>query len=161
MIIIGIIILVIAFLYIILSVTVFKEYNEVEANYETLIKVLETRDLLLMRVLPEIKSNKTKEQITNLVSNRLNAKKISADELILRDVELNKKLKVVYDELNESKNPIVREEFRKIVHLEKNLKQIRRNYNEAVEKYNAKFSKNPKLYLKRLHMKPLNTYDFK
>ena len=36
----------------------FKEYKEVMANFQTLVKVLETRDLLLMRILPDIKDKK-------------------------------------------------------------------------------------------------------
>ncbi len=157
----GIILLIIVFLYILISTTVFKEYNEVEANFETLVKVLETRDLLLMRVLPEVKNKKTKEIIAKLVSERMNAKKQGADELLIKDVALNRQLKNVYDEINFSKNPIVKEEFRRIVHLEKKLKQIRRQYNESVDKYNKVFIKHPKLYLKYLKMKPLNTYDIK
>ena len=35
-----------------------EEYKDVMANFETLVKVLETRDLLLMRILPEIKNKK-------------------------------------------------------------------------------------------------------
>lgn len=157
----GIVLLCIVFLYLIITLAFFKEYNEVEANFETLVKVLETRDLLLMRVLPEVKNKNTKEEIAKLVSERMEAKKRGANELIVKDVALNRKLKNVYDEINFSKNPIVKEEFKRIVHLEKNLKQIRRNYNASVEKYNKKFTEHPKLYLKYLRMKPLNTYDIK
>ena len=138
----------------------FKEYSEVMANYETLVKVLETRDLMLMRILPEIKNKAKKDEITTLVSKRMDAKSIGNNELVKADVDINKKLKPLYDEFNKSKNPIVKEVFRRIVNLEKKLKIIRREYNKAVEAYNDKIVKHPKRYIKFLHMKPLDNYNF-
>jgi len=157
----GIILLVVVIVYFLISTLVFKEYNEVEANYNTLLKVLETRDIILMRLLPEIKSKRTREEIAKLVSERMEAKKKGTNIIIRKDVELNKHLKPIYDEINESKNPIVKEEFKRIIKLEKSLKNIRREYTSSAEKYNEKFSKHPKLYLKYLRMKPLDTYDIK
>ena len=138
----------------------FKEHSEVMANYETLVKVIETRDLLLMRVLPEIKNKRIKDDMTKFVAARMNAKKTGNDDLVKADVDINKRLKPIYDELSKSQNPIVKEEFRKIVNLEKKLKTIRREYNNSVDRYNEKLSRRPKLFIKRLHMKPLNTYKF-
>ena len=138
----------------------FKEYSEVMANYETLVKVIETRDLILMRVLPEIKNKRLKDDMTKFIAARMNAKKTGNDDLVKADVDINKRLKPVYDELNKSQNPIVKEEFKRIVNLEKKLKTIRREYNNSVDKYNAKLVKRPKLFIKKLHMKPLNTYKF-
>ena len=157
----GIILLLVVIVYFLISTLVFKEYNEVEANYNTLLKVLETRDIILMRLLPEIKSKRTREEIAKLVSERMEAKKKGTNIIIRKDVELNKHLKPIYDEINESKNPIVKEEFKRIIKLEKSLKNIRREYTSSAEKYNEKFSKHPKLYLKYLRMKPLDTYDIK
>jgi len=156
----GIIVLSILLIVLLIYFILFKEYSEVMANYETLVKVIETRDLILMRVLPEIKSKKVKDDMTKYIAARMNAKKTGNDDLVKADVNINKHLKPVYDELNNSQNPIVKEEFKRIVNLEKKLKIIRREYNNSVDKYNEKISKRPKLFIKRLHMKPLNTYKF-
>ena len=158
--IIGIIILVVLIIILSLYVFFFKEYSEVMANFETLVKVLETRDLILMRILPEIKNKSKKEEITKLVSDRMEAKSIGNNELVKADVEINKRLKPLYDEFNKSPNPIVKEGFRRIVHLEKQLKVIRREYNKSVEKYNDRIVKHPKIYIKHFHMKPLDNYNF-
>lgn len=136
----------------------FKEYKDVMANFETLVKVLETRDLLLMRILPEIKNKKVIEETAKLVEQRMNCKRSGCDNLINSDVELNKQLKNTYEELEKIKNAIVREEFRRIVSLEKKLKVIRREYNNAVEKYNQNLINHKKVCIKYLRMKPLNTY---
>ena len=157
----GIVLLVVVIIYFLISTLVFKEYNEVEANYETLLKVLDTRDVILLRILPEIKSKRTREEMTKLVSDRMEAKKKGTNEIIRKDVELNKHLKPIYDEINISKNPLVKEEFRRIIRLEKSLKNIRREYTASAEKYNEKFIKHPKLFLKYLRMKPLDTYNIK
>ena len=55
----GIIVLVIFAIVFLIYMLYFKEYKEVMGNFHTLLKVLETRDLLLMRILPEIKDEKT------------------------------------------------------------------------------------------------------
>ncbi len=156
----GIIVLVVLVIYLLVHTLVFKEYSEVMANFDTLVKVIETRDLLLMRVLPEIKNKRIKEDMTKFISARMNAKKTGNDDLVKADVDINKRLKPIYDELSKSQNPIVKEEFKKIVNLEKKLKTIRREYSESVDRYNEKLSKKPKLYIQKLHMKPLNTYKF-
>ncbi len=156
----GIVLLSFLLLILIIYFLLFKEYSEIMANLETLVKVLETRDLLLMRILPEIKNKKTKDKMTKLISNRVEAKKKGNDAIVEADVEINKNLKPIYDELNTSQNPIVKHEFQKIIQLEKKLKIIRREYSSAVDKYNDKISKKPKFYIMKLHMKPLNTYKF-
>lgn len=157
----GIILLVFLSIVLILYICLFKEYSAVMGNYNTLLKVIETRDLLLMRILPEIRNKKTKDEMAMLVSNRMEAKRKGNNELIKTDVEINKKLKPIYDEINKTKNPIAKEEFRRIINLEKKLKVIRREYNSAVEKYNEKIRKKPNFYIKKLKMIPLNTYNFK
>lgn len=154
----GIILLVGIIIVFLLYMLYFKEYKDVMANFETLIKVLETRDLLLMRVLPEIKDKKIKEETARLVEERMKCKTGGCDNLIKSDVELNKQLKITYEELEKIKNAIVREEFRRIVSLEKKLKVIRREYNNAVEKYNQNLINHKKMCIKYLRMKPLNTY---
>ena len=157
----GIILLVFLMLCGICYFLFFKEYSLVMGNFETLLKVIEARDLILMRLLPEIKSKDVKEKMTKLVSERMNAKKLGNDKLIETDVEINKNLDQVYSELNKTKNPIVKEELRRAVNLEQKLKVIRREYNKAVEAYNQKLVKHPKSMIKFWRMKPLNTYSIK
>lgn len=139
----------------------FKEYKEVMANFETLVKVLETRDLLLMRILPEIKDKKVKEETARLVENRMKCKNAGCNAFIKSDVELNKQLYLTYPELEKIKNVLVREEFKRIITLEKKLKVIRREYNQAVEKYNQNLIHHKKMCMKYLRMKPLDTYQIK
>ena len=136
----------------------FKERTELNGNYATLVKVLEFRDLTLMRILPEIKSRKTKNEITNLVQNRMVSKKTGINSLIFADVELNKKLNPIYIEFNNSKNPLVRAELRKIVSFEKKLKVIRREFNKSADEYNQNLIDHSFVCGKILRMKPVDKY---
>ncbi len=136
----------------------FKEYKEVMANFQTLVKVLETRDLLLMRILPEIKDKKIKADTIRLVEDRMNGKNQGCNAFIKCDVELNRQLRITYQEIEKLKNALVREEFRRIVFLEKKLKTIRREYNLSVDKYNQNLIHHKKMCIKYLRMKPLDTY---
>lgn len=155
---IGLIVLIIFIITFFIYMLYFKEYKEVMANFETLVKVLETRDLLLMRILPEIKDKKIKEETARLVEQRMLCKKGGCNNLIKSDVELNKQLKITYSEIDKLKNALVREEFKRIVSLEKKLKVIRREYNNSVEKYNKNLIHHKKVCIKYLRMKPLDTY---
>lgn len=157
----GIIVLVIFAIVFLIYMLYFKEYKEVMGNFQTLIKVLETRDLLLMRILPEIKDEKIKEETAKLVEQRMKCKNAGCNNLIKSDVELNKQLTITYQEIDKIKNELVREEFRKIVSLEKKLKIIRREYNKAVDKYNQNLVKHKKMCIKYLRMKPLDNYKIK
>lgn len=154
----GFVLLIMVLGVILIYLLYFKEYKEVMANFETLIKVLETRDLLLMRILPEIKDKNIKEETVKLVEQRMQCKNGGCNALIKSDVELNKQLNITYRELEKIKNALVREEFKRIVSLEKKLKVIRREYNEAVEKYNQNLINHKKMCIKYLRMKPLDTY---
>lgn len=157
----GIIFVVIVFISFLIYYFIFKEYSAVMGNFETLVKIIETRDLVLMRILPEIKNKKIKDDMTLLISQRMEAKRQGNDKLIEMDVKINKKLDRIYSELNNSQNPIVKEELKKAVNFEKKLKTVRREYNKTVEVYNNKLIKHPKLMMKFLRMRPLNTYDIK
>ena len=159
--IIGIIFICIVFIFFIVYQLLFKEYSLVRGTFETLVKVIETRDLILMRLLPEIKNKKIKDDMTALIGERIEAKQLGNDKVLEMDVKINKKLDRIYSELNKSKNPIVIEELKKAVNFEKKLKTIRREYNKAVEIYNNKLIKHPKLMMKYLRMRPLNTYQIK
>ena len=157
--IISIIFIVLFVIFISIHYLFFKEYSIVMGNFQTLIKVIESRDLLLLRVLPEIKNKKIKDDMTMLISQRMAAKRQGNDKLIEMDVKINKKLNRVYTEFNSSKNLIVREELKRLVNLEKKLKVIRREYNKSVENYNNKLIKHPKLMMKFLKMRPYNLYE--
>ena len=157
----GIILLVIISIILILYFLFFKEYSFVMGNFKTLIKVIDTRDIILLRLLPEIKNKKIKDDMTMLINERIHSKNLGNDKLVELDCKINKKLDRIYKELNDSKNPIVKEELRRIINLEKKLKIIRREYNDAVETYNAKLLKHPKTMIKLIHMKLLNTYSIK
>lgn len=154
----GLLLLIIILGIILIYLLYFKEYKDVMANFETLVKVLETRDLLLMRILPEIKDRKIKEETAKLVEQRMQCKTGGCNALIKSDVELNKQLNITYQELEKIKNALVREEFKRIVSLEKKLKVIRREYNNSVDKYNKNLIHHKKMCIKYLRMKPLDTY---
>lgn len=139
----------------------FRPYRQVMANFETLVKVLETRDLLLLRILPELKDKKMKEKISQLIEKRMECKRKGCDAFIESDVNLNRQLPRVYETIETSKNPVVREEFRRIMSLEKNLKAIRKEYSQAVDVYNDNLVRHKKMSIKYLRMRPLNTYQVK
>ena len=158
---IAIVLIVILIIFGIIYWLLFKEYANVMAIFETLIKVLDTRNLVLMRILSEIKDKQIKNEMSNLVAQRLDTKQLYNDKLIELDVKMNKKLDRIYSELDKSKNPIVKEELKKLINFEKNLKKIRREYNKVVDEYNDRIVKHPKLMMKFLKMRPFNTYDIK
>jgi len=157
----GIVLFSFLFVLAILYFLLFKEYAHMMNNFELLVKVVETRNLVLMRILPEIKNKGLKKEITKMVDDMMVAKRENNDKFIQLDVDINKKLDSVYSELNKSKNPLVIEELKKAVNFEKKLKTIRREYNKVVEVYNAKICKHPKLMAKFLKMRPYNTYNIK
>ena len=154
----GLILLIICVIVFLIYMLYFKEYKEVMGNFQTLVKVLETRDLLLMRILPEVNDKKIKEETARLVEERMKCKTAGCNNLIKSDVELNKQLTITYKEIDKLKNALVREEFKRIVSLEKKLKVIRREYNNAVEKYNKNLIAHKKMCIKYLRMRPLDTY---
>lgn len=154
----GVILLVIIAIIFLIYMLYFKEYKEVMGNFQTLVKVLETRDLLLMRILPELSDKKIKEETARLVDQRMQCKNAGCNNLIRSDVELNKQLTQTYKEIDKLKNALVREEFKRIISLEKKLKVIRREYNNSVEKYNKNLIAHKKMCIKYLRMKPLDTY---
>ena len=76
-----------------------KEYIEVTKVYKTLRKMLSYRDVLLLKILPDIKNKKQKENIMNLIDDRNKKSNISYDDAIVADVTLNNELKKVYIEI--------------------------------------------------------------
>ena len=136
-----------------------KEYIEVTKVYKTLRKMLSYRDVLLLKILPDIKNKKQKENIMNLIDDRNKKSNISYDDAIVADVTLNNELKKVYIEIEKmQKNELQLEIFQKLMLIEKQIKGVRNKYSSVVEKYNLSLTIHPKVFIKLLHMRPLDTY---
>lgn len=156
-------IITIAVVFLILAyyiITVYlKEYIEVTKVYKTLRKMLSYRDVLLIKILPDIKNKKQKENIMNLIDDRNKKSNISYDDAIVADVTLNNELKKVYIEIEKmQKNELQSEIFQKLMIMEKQIKGVRNKYSSVVEKYNLSLTIHPKVFIKLLHMRPLDTY---
>lgn len=137
----------------------FKEYVDVCKIFSTLEKTLNTRDLLLTQIIGELKNKRIKGETLKLISKRIKSKKSGYNEKIRIDVELNKKLKETYKEMNAlTNNPVIKETFLKIIALEKKLKIQREEYNMAVEKYNRNIIHHKAVCMLFIRMKPLDTY---
>lgn len=137
----------------------FKEYVDVCRVFNVLEKTLDTRDLLLMKILGEIKNKRIKVSTIELISKRIKARKSGFNEKIRIDVELNQQLKETYKELNNLiKNPLVKEGFLKIVTLEKKLRIQREEYSTMVDLYNRNIIHHKKVCMRLIRMKPLDTY---
>lgn len=137
----------------------FKEYVDVCKAFTMLEKMLNQRDLLLIKVLDEIKNKRLKTETINLIGKRVKARKSGYNEKVKIDVELNKKLKETYTEIDKlTSNLVIKEVFLKIVVLEKKLKVLREEYNDFVEKYNRNIIHHRKICILFLRMKPLDTY---
>lgn len=147
-----ILIMVVYFLY-------FKDYVEVKKVFKILTKTLDTRDLLIMKLVPEIKNKKEKAEIIRLVDDRMKSKKMSYTEQIKLDVELNDKLKNMYFNLEQEKdNPVIKATLTRAFELEKTLKKVRNEYNVAVEKYNMNLIMHKFVCMRVIRMKPLDIY---
>lgn len=139
-----------------------KEYIEVTKIYKVLRKVLETRDLLILKILPDVKNKKEAERVLNLINERNKKSKISYDDAITADTILHNELKNLYEIINnQNKNQLQEEMFKKIISLEKKIKILRKEYTKAVRKYNMSLTVHPKVCIKLLHMKPFEMYASK
>lgn len=137
----------------------FKEYVDVCRVFDVLEKTLDTRDLLLVKIIDEIKNRRIKENTVKLINKRIKARKSGYNEKIRIDIELNQQLKETYQEINQlTKNPIVKESFLKIITLEKKLKFQREEYNKVVEKYNRNIIHHKTVCMTIIRMRPLDTY---
>lgn len=137
----------------------FKRYFKVKKTFETLSKFLNVRDSLVLKLISEIKDKKLAERIVNLIDERKENFKISYNNSIRADVKLNKELRHFYEILNTiKKNEVVNSVFAKIINLEKDLKNIRNEYNKVVEGYNQNLIKHKFICFRVIKMKPLDTY---
>lgn len=156
--IVTIVILLLILAYYIINVYL-KEYIEVTKIYKTLRKMLSYRDMLLLKILPDIKNKKQKETIMNLIDDRNKKSNISYDDAIIADVNLNNELKKIYIEIEKmQKNELQLEIFQKLMNMENQIKGARNKYSSAVEKYNLSLTIHPKVFIKFLHMRPLDSY---
>lgn len=139
-----------------------KKYILVRNEFKLLLKTLDVRDLLILKLLPEIKNKNISNKIAYLINERVKNKKCGHLEQINLDIELNKEIKSFYEELNKNlTNEIVKTTFKKVIEIEKKLKNIRKSYNDAVNMYNDNLIKHKKICMKTLKMKPLDTYGLK
>ena len=137
----------------------FNKYHKVKRIFETLSNFLNVRDALVLKIISEINDKKVSEKIFNLINERKENFKTSYNNSIIADAKLNKELRNFYEILNKiKKNEIVNSAFAKIINIEKDLKNIRNEYNNAVEEYNQNLIKHKFICLKVIKMKPLDTY---
>ena len=156
--IITIVILFLILAYYIINVYL-KEYIEVTRVYKTLRKMLSYRDVLLLKILPDIKNKNQKENIMSLIDDRNKKSNISYDDAMIADVNLNNELKKIYIEIERmQKNELQSEIFQRLMAMEKQIKGVRNKYSSAVEMYNLSLTIHPKVFIKFLHMRPLDTY---
>lgn len=160
--IIKVIILLIIFFIFIFYMLYLKEYLKVKKVYKHLRKVLDTRDTLVLKLIPEIKNKELSAKVIYLIDERKENFKTSYNNSILSDIKLNTELRKLYEYINTlNKNEVINNVFGKIINLEKELKNIRNKYNIAVENYNNNLIKHKYMCLRIIKMKPLDTYSIK
>ena len=126
-----------------------KEYIDVTIVYKTLRKLLASRDVMLLKIIPDIEDKKYAEKILNLINSRNEASKISYDDAIRADITLHNELKNLYDIINKmDKNELQLEIFKKVIDYEKRIKLARVNYTEVVTKYNMGLTVHPRVCIK-------------
>ena len=139
--------------------TYFKEYFEVKKIYKTLQHVLDTRDVLLLKLSGEKTNKKEYAKVVMLIDERKKTKNSGYTVRMNADVNLNSELKNFYPKISKIlNNPISKEVFKRIIELEKQAKKIRTAYNVAVEKYNNNLILHKDVCIKIIHMKPLDIY---
>ena len=155
------VLLVIVFIYIMYTIY-FKSYVMARKTFKLLIKTLDVRDLLVVKLLPEIRRQDIARKVAYLINERVKCKESGHLEQMNIDIKLNKELKVLYEEVNKNlNNEVVKATFKSIIELEKKLKSIRKSYNDVVDKYNTNLVTHKKFCIKILKMKPLDTYGLK
>lgn len=137
-----------------------KDFIEVRKVFISLKKFLSARDTLVLKMLPEIKKIIDVNKILSLVDERRLNFESSYNNAIKSDVKLNKELKAAYSKIGkENLNEITLQVFNNILKAESELKNLRKEYNDKVEKYNKNLIKHKFICLKIIRMKPLDTYQ--
>lgn len=154
-----ILIIIVLLSYIYIRNVYLKDFIEMNSIYKSLCKLLDSRDLLILKILPDVKNEKIQEKVLNLINKRRECSKISYDSELEADVELNNDLKILYDKIDKmNKNELQLEIFKKIISLEKQIKSVRLKYNVVAEKYNMSLTVHPKFCVKFMKMKPIEIY---
>ncbi len=152
-------ILLVVVLFLIIYNLYFKDYIEVKKSFNILNKTLDTRDLLVMKLVPELKSKSERADIVKLIELRMKNKKSSFNNQIKIDVELNEKLKNMYLKLEKNKeNLMLQATLKNTLEIENTLKKLRTEYNLTVEKYNMNLVMHKFICMRIVRMKPLDTY---
>jgi hypothetical protein len=139
-----------------------KPFFDVRRVIYTLRDFLNTRDSLILKLIPEVKNKELKENIVGLINSRKEKFNLTYNDAIESDIRLNSELKKLYEEINKIKNNrMVTGIFENIIKIEKELKNIRAKYNEVATKYNDNLVKRKNVCIKLLKMRPLNTYKVK
>ena len=154
--------MIISILFLIITIFVFFVYGLYLREYVEVTVVFKSRDLLVLKLLPDFKKKSLSEKILNLINDRNAKSKISYDDALAADVALHNELKKLYDVINkEKKNALQEDIFKRIILMEKRIKILRSKYTAAVAKYNMSLTIHPKVCLKIFHMKPLEMYGKK
>lgn len=153
-----ILLIIVIFIYYVYG-TYFKDYFEVKKVYNTLQKVLDARDVLLLDLTNEKVDKKEIAKILMLIDKRKETRKAGYTVRMNADVELNKELKKFYQVVsNAINNDISKEVLKRLIELEKQAKKVRISYNNAVEKYNNNLILHKKICMRLIRMKPLDIY---
>ena len=132
-------------------------------TFNILQKNLDNRDLLVIKLLHEIKDKSLTGNILRLIDERTKSKDKGHTYQMQIDVTLNKYLREFYELINRKKenNIILEKSLEAILYIEKLLIKNREEYNEAVEKYNMNLVKHKFLCVRVFRMKPLDKYSSK
>jgi len=154
-----VLLLIVIFIYYVYG-TYFKEYFAVKKVYHTLQKVLDTRDVLLLKLSGEKVNKNEIAKVVMLIDERKKTKNAGYSIRMNADVKLNHELKSFYPKLVKVlDNPISKEIFKRIMDLEKQAKKVRIAYNTAVESYNNNLILHQKVCMRLIRMKPLDIYS--
>ena len=138
----------------------FKEYFEVKKVYNTLQKILDTRDVLLLKLSNEKISKKDFATVVMLIEKRKNTRNSGYTIRMNADVELSNELRKFYPKLSKVvDNELSKDIFKRVLELEKQAKKVRISYNNAVEKYNNNLILHKKVCMRLIIMKPLDIYS--
>ncbi len=136
-----------------------REFIKVAKVYKSLRKLLEARDILVLKLLPDIKNPEISNKILNLINERQVKSKVSYDDGINADIALFHELKRLYEVIDKmDRDELQTEVFKHIINLEMQIKSVRKRYSEAVNEYNLSLTIHPKVLIKWLHMRPFELY---
>ncbi len=156
---IALVFLIIMFVAFVLYQIYLKDYFNVIKSFKILRKALDTRDILLLKIIPDVNDKNLSAETLKLIEDRNEESKISYNDAIQSDIKLHNTLKKVYEEIDRiKKNQLQIEIFKRIISLEKSIKKLRQEYCNKVNLYNIGLTMHVNVLIKMLHLKPLDTY---